>query len=699
MDHLPVFCGKDCGATACPLLAERDNGRVVRVINNPAGGPYLKGCLRGFHLPAVQYAEDRLLTPLIRIGPRGSGQYREAGWDEALDYTASRLANIRERHGATSVLCMNSAGNIGALHGTSALLLRFLSFFGGFTRLTSNYSNGAAVFALPYVLGADAGRAGWDADTLKDARLIILWGANLLDNRMGGGLPQYLLEAKANGTQVIVIDPRCTSTAKLASDWWIPIKPGTDAALMLAVLYVLITENLVDRMFVDSHSVGFDALEAYVMGEGSNQPRSPQWAEHICGVKAEDITRLARMYGSTKPAMLFPGYAIQRVFAGEETFRLSVALQTATGNFGVRGGSTGALNNRLPFPRHGSLPVPDISHLPSVPVARWADAVLRGYSGDYGSEIHAIYNLGSNFINQGGDVKQNMAAFDKVEFAVTHELFMTPTARWCDVIFPAATALEIEDICEPWLGNHLLYKPQVLPPDGQARSDYDALSALAGRLGFADQFTGGRTASEWVQAFIDQSEVDNQETFKRTGIYFGAEQERVGLSDFSRDPHVYPLRTPSGKIEIASQRYSDETGFPAIPTWQDPPGDNRFPLTLITPKCVYRTHSQGSNIPALDRYADRSLQMHPQDMAVREITDGSLVKLYNDWGSCIVSVRASEAIMPGVLSLLEGVWVELNAQGVDTAGSANMLTSNSATNPAQANIQHGVPVQCHAVTG
>jgi len=699
MDRLPVFCGKDCGATACPLLAERENGRVLRIINNPAGGPYLKGCPRGFNLPAVQYAEDRLLTPLMRTGPRGSGEYREVSWDEALDYTASTLAEVRQRNGAQSILGMASAGNIGALHGTGALLLRFLSHFGGFTRLTSNYSNGAAVFALPYVLGADAGRAGWDAATLKYARLIILWGANLLDNRMGGGLPLHLMEAKANGAQIIVIDPRQTPTAKQAATWWLPIKPGTDAALMLAVLYVLITDQLVDEAFVDSHSVGFDELKVYVLGVNGGQPRTPEWAEHICGVKADDITRLARLYGSTKPAMLFPGYAIQRVFAGEETFRLSVALQTATGNFGVKGGSTGALNNRLPFPCHGSLPVPDIAHLPSVPVARWADAVLRGYSGGYDSEIHAIYNLGSNLINQGGDVKQNMAAFEKVEFSVTHELFMTPTARWCDVIFPAATALEIEDICAPWLGNHLLYKPQVLQPAGQARSDYDTLSALAGWLGFADQFTEGRTASEWVQHFIDQSEVTDQDAFKQRGIYFGAEQERVGLADFSRDPDANPLRTPSGKIEIASQRYNTETGFPAVPTWQDPLSDQRFPLMLITPKCVYRTHSQGSNIPALNKLVDHALQMHPHDMADRGLVDGGLVKIYNDHGTCIVPVRASDAIMPGVVSLLEGVWVELNIHGEDTAGSANMLTSNNATNPAQANIQHAVPVQCCLVTG
>ena len=561
---LPTFCGKDCGGNACPLLANVEQGRVTRIVNNPAGGKTLKGCSRGFQLPLETYAPDRLLHPLVRVGPRGSAQFREASWDEALHITAERLGEIRAKYGPTAVLNRGSAGTTSALHATWALLNRFLHLFGGCTHATGSYSNGASRFVLPYLLGDQWNVSGWDAATMQSSEMIILWGANVLETRQGAEVPQRLVEAKKRGAQIVVIDPRRSATVRHTATWWIPCRPGTDAALMLAVLHVLLTENLADRAFIKAHSTGFDQLEGYVLAEGC----SPQWAAPICGVAEEEIIRFARAYAAAKPAMLFPGYSIQRVFAGEEPYRLAVALQIATGNFGMRGGSTGAMNNLLPNPRVGHLSWLELPGLPEVPVARWPDAILHGQAGGYPSDIHAIYNLGGNLVNQGSDIRKSIAALDKIDFVVSHEIFMTPTARYCDVIFPAATALEKEDIGMPWHGNYLLYKPRVLAPRGQARSDYDILCDLAGRLGFGQEFSEGRSEADWVQHFIDQSEIPDPADFRQTGIYRAADQERVGLADFAADPARYPLSTPSGKVEIASQRYRQETGFPAIPTWQ-----------------------------------------------------------------------------------------------------------------------------------
>ena len=292
--------------------------------------------------------------------------------------TANRLGEIRARYGASAVMNQGSAGVIGALHGTGALLKRFLTLFGGYTQLTGSYSNGAAQYILPYVLGKENQEAGFDAATMQYAQMIILWGANVLETRMGTEVPQRLLEAKKCGKQIVVIDPRRSATVMHAATWWLPCRPGTDAALMLAVLHVLISENLVDRPFIAAHSIGFDQLERYVMGSDGGEARSPAWAAPICGIAAEEIVRFARAYAAAKPAMLFPGYSIQRVFAGEEPYRLTVALQVATGNFGQLGGSTGALNNRLPGPRVGRLPVPAAAPQPSLPVTRQFDAILQG---------------------------------------------------------------------------------------------------------------------------------------------------------------------------------------------------------------------------------------------------------------------------------------------------------------------------------
>jgi len=692
MSTTPVFCGKDCGGNACPLLATVENGRVTRVANNPAGGKYLKGCTRGFDLPLETYAPERILHPLVRNGPRGSGQFRRASWDETLKITAEKLGEIRSKCGPSAVMNRGSAGSLGALHATWALLSRFLSLYGGYTRLTGGYSNAAAGFILPYLLGKEWTSSGFDASTMQYAEMIILWGANVLETRQGVDVPQRLVEAKKRGAQIVVIDPRRTATAKHTATWWLACRPGTDAALMLAVLHVLFTENLADRAFIQSHSTGFDQLEAYVLGN-DGKVRSPQWAEAICGIPADEITRFARAYAAAKPAMLFPGFSIQRVFAGEESYRLTVALQIATGNFGQRGGSTGSMNSLLPGVKVGQLSVPEIPGLPEVPITNWPEAILYGCDGGYPTDIHALYNMGSNILNQGSDIHKSMAALEKLDFVVSHEIFMTPTARWCDVIFPAATPLEKEEIGIPWQGHYLLYKPAIAAPAGEARSDYDVLCDLANRLGFGQEFSEGRSAADWINHFIAESEIPDAEAFRQTGIYRPTDPERSGLANFAADPVHFPLGTPSGKVEIASERYKLETGFPAIPTWQTPPEDGRFPLQLITPKSPVRTHSQGSNIPEIRKKAAHMLEMHPQDATQRGIADGDSVRLFNDQGTAHVVTHITEDITPGVVCLLEGIWMDMDEQGIDRAGSANIFTSTQGTRPGMACIMHGVGIE------
>ena len=207
------------------------------------------------------------------------------------------------------------------------------------------------------------------------------------------------------------------------------------------------------------------------------------------------------------------------------------------------------------------------------------------------------------------------------------------------------------------------------------------------------QFSEGRSAAQWVQHFLDQSEVPDHDAFRQTGFYGAADQERTGLADFARDPEANPLSTPSGRVEIASDRYAAETGFPTIPTWQPRPQDARYPLQLITPKSPHRTHSQGSNIAEIRRKASHALDMHPADAAARGIGDGDQVRLFNAEGAAQVAARLCDDLAPGVVCLPEGVWVELDGSGLDMAGAANMFTSTQATAPATACIMHGVGVQ------
>lgn len=687
---LPVTCNKDCGG-GCPLLATVEDGRITEIRDNPLGGPAMRGCIRGYQAARTLYAPDRLRKPLVRVGPRGSGQFRELTWSEALDRVAEGLADIRTRYGPEAIIRLGGSGSCrGALHNTGSLTARFLGLFGGSTVTYSSYSSAAAGFATPYVLGSSA--AGTDPATLKYSKLVILWGANLVDCRLGCEWTARVREAKHRGVEIIVIDPRRSATARTLGSQWIPVRPGTDVALMMAVLYVLIQEGLVDRPFIGRYSIGFDELEADVLGLDDSEPKTPRWAEALCGTRAETIIALARQYGQAKPTALIPGLAYQRTIGGEEAVRMGIALQVATGNLGVLGGSSGALTwGRLPRPRVGAIGVPTGGKQAFVPVYEWPDAILQGKSGGYPSEIRAIYNVGGNYLVQGADVHKSIRAFEKVEFSVCHDCFLTPTARYCDVVLPTTTFLERQDIVFPD-GNYLLFSNRAVEPLPEACNDYDIFCALSERLGFGREFSEGKSEEDWLRSFVAESEVPDYETFKRTGIYFGQDQERVGLADFIADPESRPLHTPSGKIELSSASYG-RTGFAAIPEARILPSRQDYPLRLVTPKSKYRVHSQNSNIPWFRRLEAQALWLNPVDAAKRGIADGQEVIISSPEGKVRITAHVTGDIMPGVVCLLEGVWPEFAPDGTDVAGSANVLTSTTPTEPSHGSRTHSVLVQ------
>jgi len=684
MKTMPVFCGRDCGGDACPLLAELEGGRVVGIRHNPAAGNYIRACPKGFALPHFHYSPERIRTPLLRTGLRGSGQFREVSWDEALGIVHDRLSSTIERFGNGSILCLSSAGSTGALHNTEVLSKRFLNAVGGCTEPEGSYSSNAANYALKKVFGQDYRNSGFDPATMQDARLIILWGANILEARLGAELPARLLEARRRGVHVISIDPRKTRTAEIAGAEWIAIQPGTDVALMYAILCILDREGLLDPEKIGRRANGFWGILDHVHGKDDGVVKTPQWASGMCGVDESTIEKLAKRWYSTTPTMLIPGYSIQRTDSGEEVMRLCVALQLATGNFGIAGGSTGSLNNRLPGPRIGKMVEGDGSRNLKIPVLRWADAILQGMP-EYPSSIHAVYSAGGNFLNQGADLKKNIQAFNSLDFSVCHELFMTPTAIYCDVILPAASPLQKEDIGLPWSGNYALYKPKVLPYEGQERSDYEIFRELASRFDVEDKFSEGRSESQWIDYFLRDSEISTPDYFKTSGFYLGKEQKRSGLVGFAASPEAFPLRTESGKLEF--------TG----PRWQAKPKNPEFPYLLVTPKVAHRVHSQGGDHPG--EISRNCLSMHGDDARLLGLKNGDEVKLISDNGSTKVKIEVSDRIMKGVVSLPEGTWHagvphdEARSGNEDSSGSANILTSTQGTKESTSCVMHGIRVR------
>ena len=697
MKTVPVSCNKDCGG-GCPLVAEIEDGRVDRIVDNPRRPRTMKGCARGYMMVDEVYAPYRITRPLIRRGERGSTDFREAGWDEALDLVARRLAEIRDRHGSRSILGLAGSGACrGAVHNTSALTRRFLGLFGGYTGTHGSYSAGAQRYVLPYVFGPAA--IGADAATFQHSNLVLLWGANIVDTRFGCELETVLGGLRDGGTPIIVIDPRRSRTAERLGTRWVPLVPGTDTALMAAMLFVMTSERLVDRRFIERHSVGFEELEEYVSGDADGTAKNPDWAARITGVPRAEIESLARLYATAKPAALLAGMSIQRAVGGEEAVRMAVALQTATGNVGVPGGSPGcSVWGGLPTPRFGRLGPTGGGDIPSVPVYRWADAVL-GLVEAPGGPIRAIYSAGNNYLATGSDIGKNRRAFAAVEFAVCHDYALTPTARHCDVVLPATTFLEREDVVFPE-GNYLFYSAQAIDPIGQSRNDFDIYAELAGRLGFESEFTGGRDAGGWLNSMIESSEIRDVEEFKRTGIHDGGDHDRIGLAAFVSDPEGSPLATPSGKIELASAAYA-AAGGPAVPGYRGFDPEPGFPLRMITPHARYRINSQYARAQWADRRETQQLVMHPRDATARGIADGARVLVTSPRGRVSVRVTVSDGIMPGAVCLLAGMWPDPGGDDPDRSGAPNLLTSTEPTLPSHSSRTHSnaVEVCSEAVAG
>jgi anaerobic dimethyl sulfoxide reductase subunit A len=688
---IPVTCNLDCGGD-CPLLAHVEQGKIVKISNNPLGGRYMSGCVKGFNMQKALYSPNRLTKPLIRDGPRGSGVFKEITWTYAIDLVAEKLLEIKNKYGNKSILFLGWSGAAtGSLHNTWGLPRRFLSLFGGFINPTQGYSSAAARYATPFVLGTQA--VGIDPETLQYSNLIILWGANIVDTRLETMLEPHIREAKERGVDIIVIDPRRTRTVKTLGTSWIPIYPGTDTALMAAILYVLIQEKKIDRNFISKYSYGFEELEKYILGDIDGIPKTPQWAENVCGTPSDQIISLAKKYGEKHPTALIPGLSIQRTIGGEEAIRMAIALQTVTGNIGVLGGSTGGLTwGRLPSPKMGAINIPENPDIINIPVYIWPDIVLEGKKGGYPSDIKAIYNAGGNLLNQGSDINKNIKAFKNVEFAVSHDQFLTPTAKYCDIVLPVTFSVERNDIINPDGGNYLLFSNKAVDPPPEARNDYDIFCDLADKLGFLEKYTEGKSEEEWLESFIKSSEILDADEFKRSGIYFGKDKYRVGLSEFIQDPIANPLNTPSGLIQISSPKYA-ETGFSAIPECRTMEYDEKYPLRLVTPKSMYRVHSQFYNIPWYNEREKQDLWINPKDAKIREIENDDIVIVSSSRGSLQIEARVTEDIMPGVVSILEGAWPNINSDGIDTAGSVNILTSSIPTLPSQGSRTHSVIVQ------
>jgi len=671
---VPFTCTFDCGSR-CELLAYVEDEQLVRV-DTPAqrsdtvSRPRLVPCARGRAYRGLLHSRERVLTPLLRSGPRGSGQFEPVSWERALDTVADKLSYYASTFGPASILQATGAGSISGrgLSGGSALA-RFFSYWNRVTATAGNMSSHCASIAADWMLG---GRIpGSDRADLLNSRMILLWGMNPAENRMGPNTEYFVGEARDRGAKVVLLDPRFTDSAVLA-DIWIPILPGTDAALVAALIYVLETNGSIDRDLVSRQANGYDAYRRYVLGLDDAQPKTPEWAEAITQVPAETTRELARDLAVLKPAAILAGWGPQRTLIGEQSARAMIALATISGNVGVPGGGVGSIGVRSNVIRLPGPPFGDKGPARTLSAVTWADSVLRGA---LDPPIKMAYIAAANLVNRSANTNANVAALKALDFVVVNEPVLTPTARLADVVLPICTDLERSDLVTSWGHDlHLFDSQQAVAPSGESRTDYWVFAQLAGRLGFGPLYTRGRTADEWVAALRSESPFAGQHG--GDGVYRRDGQPRVALHAFSQDPLAHPLLTQSGRIELANAEAA-AYGLPVIPSYVPDAshgGDSAGALRLVTPHSRLRSNSCWHANPWLRALEPHAIWINPVDAEERGIADGSETTVRNPQGVMRIRARVTDRIIPGVVCIYQGAWYAPGEDGVDEGGCANTLT-------------------------
>lgn len=721
-----IASNSDCGSK-CKLLATVCEGCLLE-INPDTDGCAIRftGCPRGRAYGHTFLTSKRLRYPMERTGERGEGKFRRISWEDAVRKVADITSESGRKYGPGSRFVINAAGVSAAIRG-DRFMKNLLALDGGYLDYYNYYSAACALYINPYIYGKAL--AGNHESTYTDSQLIILWGFNPASCHFGLNPKEYFMRAKGNGAQIIVIDPRMSDSAITMADKWIPIRPSSDTALIDAMAYVIWDEGLEDREFMDRFCIGFDedhmpegvpygeSYHSHVFGIKDGIKKTPEWAQPITGIPAETIRELARLYATAKPAALLPGFAPQRTMVGEQACRGFIALACMTGNVGVSGGSTG-----VPGLKEGH-DCPGMSLYPNpypgkIPVFQWTraidapetiDPVHRGLKGvdRLESGIKVIYSLASGIvINQHSninDTRRILQTPGKLDALILSDLFMTPSAKFADLLLPAVSFFEMDNIPGTWTAeDYLLYNHQITEPLFGCRFEYDWIREVADIMGLKESFDAGHDGRDaWLRYVYDQcrlseTELPDYDTFRENSCHvFKNNYPRVNFLENIRDG--VPFDTPSGKIEIFSKTLydmgrKDIPGAPGhiyCPEGPEDPLQKKYPLQLIAYHTKRRCHSQHNENPLLEELDPSRIWISTEDARERGINDGDIAEVFNDRGIIRLPAKVTDRIYRGVVAVSEGGWYKEASDGADIGGCINTLTmSDKATPLANGNPQH-----------
>jgi biotin/methionine sulfoxide reductase len=717
------------------FIAEVDGGRIVgvRPFEHDPDPSHLINAV-----PGAVHSKARVAEPMVRAGwleqgpGNGAGRGREpfvpVSWDRALDLVAGEIDRVRRERGNAAIMGGSQGwSSAGVFHEARTQLHRFLAASGGYVDQVMNYSFGAALAFLPHILGSPQAVVGpltsWSSIARHSKLMVLFGGANPKNTLVQKGgcashsTGRWIAELARAEVEVVNVSPIREDGPQVVRPEWIAIRPNTDTAMLLALTHTLVSEGLHDQAFLTTYCSGFERVLPYLMGDSDRQPKDADWAADITGVPANTIRTLARRMANTR-TMLTASWSLQRAHHGEQPYWAMVLLACALGQIGLPGGGFG-----FGYGSAAGIGDPPLAFAPpamgginnpinvTIPTARIADCLLKpGAPYDFNGkrfvypDIKLVYWAGGNPFHHHQDINRLRRAWQRPETIVVHEPWWTATARHADIVLPATTTLERNDIGGARRDRFVMAMHKAVKPVGQARDDFAIFAALADRLGFAEAYTQGRDETGWLRhlymqfrqsAGTNAAAIPDFDTFWSQGYFEipAMSEEYVLLGEFRADPEKHKLRTPTGKIEL----YSDKiAGFgyedcPPHATWIEPwewlggAGAKTHPLHLVSSQPRDRLHSQMDCGPvsAGSKVAGReAIAINPADAMARGIRDGDVVRVHNARGECLAGAVISDTVMSGVVKLSCGAWydpADHGEQALCRHGNPNVLTRDQGT--------------------
>ena len=724
---IPSACRQCYGR--CALFGHVKDGRVVKIEGNPDLFSEGTLCSRAFAIPQELYNPLRVRYPQKRVGEKGSGQWKRITWEEAYQEAADRFTKIGEEYGWHTIAHQ---------YGTGRDMLQFQAINKLWLELGSTATFGVgnlcwvgSYFTSQRLYGDETQYTGWDGN---NTNCILIW----CRQERSRGYYDWLTvkRAQERGAKVICVDPRYTCTASKA-DLWLPIRPGTDAALASAIAHEWIANDQVDKGFLDEYCVGYDegtmpesakgqnkSYKDYIMGTGYDMvEKTAEWAAPITGIPAERIKQLAADIAAAEAPFICQGWGPQRHTNGEDTSRAICMLPVLIGKIGLPGTNTGQREAEPPTYLVGSLPFENPIKT-AIPVYQWINAVDHGKemtatnAGIVGADklnndIKFLWNYAGNCItNQHGDINYThdvLADESKLEFILVWDTVMTDSAKYADILLP--DAMRSEQLNMQTQGYSEYYTAVVVggpaqEAPGECRSSYDVCADIADKFGKKDAFTEGKTQEDWIKELYEagakaDGNMPTWDEIKEQGVYKRPLEPAIGLVDFRTDPVKNPLSTPSGKIEIYSEQLAEIAA-----TWELEEGDVINPIPVFTPGfqgygsvtdeyplyCTgfhhkSRTHSSFGFIPELEQVARQQLWINPADAESRGIASGDTVAVKSPAGEIRIEALVTPRIIPGTIGIPQGAWhkADMNGDRVDEGACVNTLTTYRPTPLAKGN--------------